>query len=109
MNLETIIHAKIFRDHRGKENTIKRRDLLEYARQFDHDITDRQLRAIYSQLPVCVCEEGIFYPIRGQEIEDFKYYLLKKIAPMRERWYRVAKAHPELLPSGQLDLFGGER
>ena len=105
MNLETIIYAKIFKEHRGKENAIRRSDLLEYARHFDPDITDRQLRAIYSGLPVCVCEEGIFYPIRTQEIEDFKHYLIKKISPMRERYYRVAKAHPELLPSGQMDLF----
>ena len=106
MNLETIIHAKIFKEHRGKENAIRRGDLLEYARHFDSDLTDRQLRAIYSELPVCVCEQGIFYPIRGQEIEEFKRYILKKIGPMRDRYCRVAKAHPELLPSGQIELFG---
>jgi len=90
MNISRVILAKLMSDHAGRENAIKRKDLLEFARGFDSDITDRELRDIYCHLEVCSCSGGIFYPIRASEIRDFKYYLIKKISPLRNRWKMVA-------------------
>ncbi len=107
MTLPEIILKKIAKDHRGKERAIKRRDLWYYAKLFDPDITDRKLRDIYSKLPVCVYEGGIFYPIRTQELEEFKEYLMAKAIPCFTRYKRVARAHPHLVSddSIQMDLF----
>ena len=102
MTLPDRILAKLARDHRGRGRAIKRRDLWHYARLFDADITDRRLRDIYSHLPVVACEEGIFYPIREQELKDFKAYLMAKVYPCYERYKRVAQAHPHLVPDDSI-------
>lgn len=101
MELSEIILEKIKDDHRGKENAITRKKLLSYCnsyayRQFPFFIgsfTDRQLRIVYSQLPVVTCEQGIYWPIRDSEITEFREYLQKKAIPLFERWKKVADAH----------------
>lgn len=105
MNISKIILAKLMQDHAGKENAIKRKDLLEFARGYDRDISDRELRDIYCRLEVCSCNEGIFYPVRASEIRDFKYYLIKKVRPMRDRWEMVAMKHSTLMAFEQMELF----
>ena len=105
MDISKIILAKLMRDHVGKENAIKRKDLLEFARAFDPDITDRELRDTYCRLEVCSCDRGIFYPIRASEIREFKFYLLKKVRPMRDRWEMVATKHSSLMEFEQMGLF----
>lgn len=105
MDVRKIIFAKLYSEHRGRDEAIKRDALLRYARIFDTAITDRELRNIYSRLPVCVCEQGIFYPIRGQEVQDFLVYLRKKAMPMMVRSRMVAEYHSTLLNSFQLELF----
>jgi len=107
--IDRFILSHIQRHHRGREQAIKREDLLKYARMFDPKLTDRELRNIYSRLSVCTCEEGVFWPIRSEEIEGFKFYLLKKANPMIERFRMVAQAHPHLIKNGseQLKLFQG--
>ena len=104
MNISAIILAKLISDHRGRERAIKRDVLLDYARIYEPNLTDRELRNIYSQLPVCVCEQGVFYPIRGQEVQDFLVYLRKKAMPMMVRSRMVAMHHRELLNSLQMEL-----
>ena len=107
MTLPDIILKKIARDHRGRDRAIKHEDLLQYAHLFDVGLTDRGLRNIYSKLPVCVYEGGIFYPIRTQELEDFREYMKRKAIPHFERYKRVAQAHPHLVPDKgeQMGLF----
>ena len=106
--LETIIHAKLFRFHKGRENAITIEDLLEYGQQFNPRLKNRTLRNIYSKkLPVCSCDGGIYWPIKPGDMDDFKWFLLKPTKAIRERYYRVAKAHPHLLPNDQMELFGG--
>ena len=103
--LETIICAKIFL-HQGKENAITIEELLKYGRLFNPRLSERRLRIIYSKkIDVCSCDEGIYWPITPEDMTAFRWYLTKKANSIRERYYRVAKAHPELLPSGQMDLF----
>ena len=60
MNISEIILEKLKKDHRGKENAIKRGDLLEYIHWAVGKVTDRELRNIYCQLPVISSEDGIF-------------------------------------------------
>lgn len=91
-----LIEEKLKRAHRGKENAITRKELLKFAKAWKPNITDREIRIIYSQLPVCTCEKGIFYPIRKEEIQDYKIYLKKKIWAMLARWEKVVQAHPNL-------------
>ena len=108
MNLTSIILAKIKEQHRGKENAIKRRELLLYGRMFKPDLTDRELRLIYSELPVCSSVRGIFWPVTGEELDEFYNYLRKKAYPLFARFKTVAKEHRKLLSekhSEQMDLF----
>jgi len=107
MTLPEIIRKKIAVSHRGKERAIKRDELLRYARLFDASLTDRSLRNIYSKLPVCTCDQGIFYPVRESEMEEYQRYLKSKAIPLFDRWKMVAQAHPHLLPARgeQMRLF----
>lgn len=105
MDISKIILAKIFSEHRGQENAITRDELLDYVKNFDSTITDRELRDIYSHLPVCVCNDGIFWPVKGKEVQDFLVYLRKKAMPMMVRSRMVAEYHSELVNSFQMELF----
>jgi len=103
MNLSEIILEKIKKYYRGKENAIKRKDLLAIINcVYDIELTDRELRNIYCQLPVISCDKGIFYPTRISEVEEFRVYLRKKALPLFERWQRVASIHYK---GKQLELF----
>lgn len=108
MDLSSLILDKIRKNHRGKENAIRRGELLRFCRLFDPEITDREMRQIYSQLPVCTCEKGVFWPIRESEIDEYYSYLKKKALPLFQRWKRVAQVHRKLLSERhieQLELF----
>ena len=103
MNISEIILEKIEKHHRGKENAIKRKTLLGGINcVYGLELTDRELRNIYCQLPVVSCDKGIFYPIRISEVEEFRVYLRKKALPLFERWQRVASIHYK---GKQLELF----
>ena len=95
--LSDIILNKIKRDNKGKENAITRKELLFYCREFEPDLTDRQLRNIYSRLPIISSEVGIFWPIRESELYDFEIYIRKKALPLFIRFKMVAKEHKKLL------------
>lgn len=114
MELSEIILNRIKRDHRGKENAIKREDLLlclncgGYGDEsyLMENLTDRQLRNIYCQLPVVTCDKGIFWPVKIEEVEEFRAYLRKKAIPLFERWQRVADVHYD---GKQMALFEEEK
>ena len=101
MDLSEIILDKIKLYHRGKENAIKRKDLLSFCVKCGYgeypyliaSLTDRQLRNIYCQLPVATCEKGIFWPVTPEEKEEFRIYLRKKALPLFDRWKMFAKVH----------------
>jgi len=111
MNLPEIILDEIKRFHRGKENAIKREALLRFCRVFEPDLTDREMRDMYSQLPVCVCNKGIFWPIRPIEIKEFEIYMRKKALPHFNRAKMVIKYHKKLLSPKfiQWELFDGKQ
>jgi len=109
MNLSEIILEKIEKHHRGKENVIKRKTLLGGINcVYNVNLTDRELRNIYCQLPVISSEAGIFWPIRKEELGEFQSYLKKKAIPLFNRYKMVAEKHQDLMEYGdaiQWNLF----
>lgn len=97
MNLPEIILDEIKRFHRGKENAIKRDALLHFCQAFEPELTDREMRKIYSELPVVSSNGGIFWPVRHEEIEEFEAYLKGKAKPLFKRFKMVAGKHRHLL------------
>ena len=94
--------------HSGKENAITRAEFkLKHLWPLEwYPYSDRQFRQVYSQLPICTCNKGGFYPIRKEEILEYRDYLRKKAIPLFERFRRVCNAHPKLTDYMlQLDLF----
>ena len=96
MNLSEIILRKIQSEHRGKEKSIKRKYLLNYAHYFQPELTDRELRNVYCQLPVISSEVGIFWPIRQSELDEFEAYCRKKALPLFLRVKMVMEKHKDL-------------
>jgi len=95
--------------HSGKENAITRYEFIEkhsWILPGRGDLglwfmTDREFRNIYR-----TCDKGGFYPIRKEEILEYRDYLRKKAIPLFERWNRVRAAHPDLVGNEkQLELF----
>ena len=113
-NKEKLI-LKIYKGrHAGKENAITRESfIIRYASYIGYSkhwfMTDREFRNIYSQLPICTCSQGGYYPIRKEEILEYRDYLRKKAIPLFSRFRMVCDAHPGLADDMlQLDLFGLE-
>ena len=97
MNLSKIILEEIKDYHQGKEDAIKRKDLLAIINfVYDIDLTDRELRNIYCQLPVISSEAGIFWPIRQSELDEFEAYCRKKALPLFIRVKMVMEEHKDL-------------
>jgi len=93
-------------NHSGKENAITRTSFIFRYLDDIMGISDRQFRQVYSQLPICTCSAGGFYPIRKEEILEYRDYLRKKAIPLFERFRRVCDVHPGLIDDeGQLELF----
>ena len=99
--------------YRGKENAITRRKFIvrhkwhpRYKPWRLPHLSDRQFRQLYSELPIVTCEKGGFYPIRTEEILEFRGYLRKKAIPLFQRFNRVRDAHPGLTKNiVQMELF----
>ena len=105
MNLSELILYAIKKDHRGKENSIVRKDLLFKICGAYPDLTDRELRNIYCQLPIISSEAGIFWPIRSSELDEFEEYCRKKALPLFNRVKMVMEKHEHLRVGVQKELF----
>ena len=90
--------------HRGKVRAITRDALREYLRQMGHDISDRELRALYAELPVVADSHGIYYPNTAAEVQAFYEYLQKRVKAEMARAARVRRAHAGLFEDRQLGL-----
>jgi len=97
MTLSALILDEIKQHHRGKENAVKRNVLLRFCQAFEPELTDREMRNIYSELPVVSSNKGIFWPVCHEEIDEFESYLRKKALPLFKRFKLVAKEHRHLL------------
>lgn len=104
--LSLLIAQEIETNHRGKENAIKRKDLLAFMHAYgDPEMTDRELRNIYCQLPLVSSSDGIFWPIRQSELDEFEEYCRKKALPLFMRVKMVMKEHEHLRAGIQKELF----
>ena len=104
----------ILASHRGRENAIPRKELAEkLERRFAIFIEDRKLRSIYSTLPICSCEDGIFIPRTAEEVQKYREYLRPHMAPekvqSRRTILRTTWPHLAAGPGVQLERFDGSR
>ena len=76
-----------------------------FINHYGHDLTDRELRNIYCQLPVISSEAGIFWPIRKEELDEFEEYCRKKALPLFTRVKMVMEEHEHLRAGIQKELF----
>ena len=100
---ELILHT-LRTYHQGRARAITRDALREYLRQMGHRISDRELRAIYAELPVVADSHGIYYPNTAAEVQAFYEYLQKRVKAEMARAARVRRAHAALFESRQLGL-----
>ena len=106
MNLSEIILSKLRQQHEGKENAIKRKELLTYCQYFEPDLTDRKLRKLIKTIPIiCTSERGYFIAISKEESDYSIEYLRKKIYPLWEDIKNIQLAYPEFYQDEQLRLF----
>ena len=86
--------------HVGRDNAIKRADLLDivWRRMGVNFLTDRTLRkAIEKCAPqVCACAKGYFIPADITEKQQAIAYQVKKLIGQRRRIDAIAAAFPEL-------------
>ncbi len=91
----------IMQRHRGKERAIFRDRLLADLQCFEPTLDDRRFRDLYSNLPVCVCQNGLFIARTAREVEEFREYLTKgwghELAAKRTKI--VLAYYPDLAPS----------
>lgn len=109
--LSRLLMEMLQKTARGRDNAIPREEILRYLRLFKHDLDDRACRKIYTSLPVCSCEKGLFLPETSDEVMEFKTYLTKQCGPFvaDKRTKIVFAFRPELAPAHgeQMALFGG--
>ena len=104
---------QIMASHRGRENAIPRRELADKLHRFAIDLEDRALRNIYSTLPICSCNDGIFIPRTPEEVQKYREYLRPHMSPekVQARITILLTTWPHLAagPGVQLEMFDGSR
>ena len=63
--------------HKGKNHPLRRVDLLYDLR--NHQITDREMRQAYEDLPVCGSSRGLYLPETQAEIDEQIELHMKKV------------------------------
>ena len=90
----------------GRYHAIPHEAILNRIRIFEPEINDREFRRIYSELPICACDCGLYIPIEPADLVAFRDYMKGKAIPLFDRVKKVWAAYPELNPdeSAQLEL-----
>ena len=99
---------RVMQGHRGRAAAMPRKVLLEELRLFRPKFTDRDCRELYSGLPLCSCEDGLFLPETVAEVQEFKAYITKAWGPIQahRRYSTIISFYPQLAPPAeQLGLF----
>lgn len=100
---------RILHGHKGRENAIPREMLRDHLRLFKADLDDRAFRKLYTSLPVCSCDAGLFLPQTVAEVVEFKAYLSDGPGGPKTAYRRVATVlsfYPKLAPPAeQLKMF----
>ncbi len=104
--LRTVL-MNYFQHRRGKEYATPRDQVLKFLRAYDPSVDDRRMRRIYSALPICSSENGLFLPKRYEEVEEFRAYLEKGWGKdLAERRIQIIYAfYPWLRDNPQPGLF----
>ena len=110
MIIPEIILDIIQKDHRGRENAIRREDLLRHIqhKSRDYTLTDRRMREIVKSIPqICSCEKGYYLAGNKSDSDYAIEYLKKKIFPLWDDIKQIQEAYPEYYKGEQLELFSG--
>ena len=92
---------RIMQGHKGRVNAMPRKDLLAHLQLFRPKLNDREMRDIYSTLPICTCEDGLFLPTSPEEVREFREYIKKAWGPIvaHRRVATIVSIYPKLDPS----------
>lgn len=102
-----IIRKKLLGHHLGKRRAIKRKFLLSYCKYFEHGISDREMRRIYTSiLPVAWCRKGIFVVDEPDEVDKIVQTIDRSIDKLGERKAMLLKHKKYLIEKkqGQMEL-----
>lgn len=88
----------------GRHAAVPHDILFQRIKLYDPDMTDREFRQTYSELPICSCERGLYIPIEKQDLIAFREYMKGKAIPLFDRVKKVWAAYPELNPDDSLQL-----
>ena len=71
MTLREYIFNRFKIKYTGKDNSIKRIDLLNEISWYGEPyVTDREMRLAYEDLPICGSSKGLYLPETQQEIDE---------------------------------------
>ena len=111
MNLPELILTKLKAGHRGRENAIKRKDLLQYlcdigAIEKISETEDRMVRQLIDEMPrICSALEG-YYMGRGKpDVDHSISHLNKKAMAILRKIRRKKEAYPQYYLGDQMELF----
>lgn len=80
MNIKERLQGLFETERKGKENAIKRWELLSRLYDLGYvDLNDRGMREGYEDLPVCGDESGLYFPCNEQECTRQIELIEKKI------------------------------
>jgi hypothetical protein len=99
---------RVMQGHKGRANAMPRKVLLAELRLFVPKLSDHECRELYSGLPLCSCEDGLFLPQTVAEVQDFRAYITKAWGPIQahRRYATIISFYPHLAPPAeQLGLF----
>jgi hypothetical protein len=94
----------------GRANAVTRASLLEtinrerasledpnFPERRFAPIKDVEFRAVYRDLPICSCDDGLYFPVTADDLEAFRLYMRAKAIPLFDRVKRIAEAYPDLV------------
>ncbi len=96
MNISRLILRKLRQEHIGKDNAIKRKDLLSWLHEQGAEIEDREMRATVKTMPIiCACEQGYFIAQSHNEVEYSIRYFHKKAMSLLKYVGDKKRAYPQ--------------
>jgi hypothetical protein len=104
MTIRHLLLDKLRTQHIGRARAITRHALRDYLLQVGYDISDRDLRELYADLPCVSGQEGIWWPDTASEVEEFCDGLRKRVKSEMVRAARVRRAHGHLFEQRQMNL-----
>jgi hypothetical protein len=79
--VSTVILETMRLHNSGRENAEPRERIERRLGHRGIDLCDRRVRAAYSKIPLCSCNDGLFIPIRPEEVTEYERYSLMTRPP----------------------------